>query len=118
MAERVPEMIEPGTEIEVTEVTEVTEAIGVIEVIEAIAVEEVTEMTEGHQDVMRDAMTSKGHRDGTEISLQTVWIEAQAAEEVVGPQEVIETNLLCRWVAETGRRARVLRPRRKSLPRT
>jgi len=105
MAERAREMIEPGTEIEETGATEAIEA------------EEVTETTEERRGAMRDAMISTDLQEGTEISSQIAWIEAPAVA-AVALQEVIETNLQCRWAAETGRRARVLHPRRRSLHQT
>ncbi len=104
-------MIEPGTEIEEIGVTEATEATEVIEV------EEVTEMTEGRPGAMRGATTSTDLHGGTETSSRIAWIEDQVAV-VVGRKGAIEMNSRCRWAGETGRRARVLHPRRRSLHQT
>ena len=80
---------------------------------EGIGEEEVTEMTEGCLGAMLDVMITTDHHEGTEIFLKVAWIEGQeVAVEVL--HEVIETNSLCRWVVETGRRARALRQRRRN----
>lgn len=104
-----------------TEVGIETEAIGVIvETEETEETEEIGGIGVCHAGML-DATTMIDHQDGREIcsrveSIVVAVVEEEAVEVV--RYEVIVTNLPSKWVLETGRRAPVLRPRKKSLRQT
>lgn len=97
--EKAHEMIGHGTGIEETEVAE------------------ATGKTEECQGVMLGVTTMTGRHGGTEIFLRVAWTEGQglAVAAVEDLQEAIVMNSQCKWEAEIGRKAPVLRQRRRSL---
>jgi len=91
-AERLEEMIGHGIEIVVKDLAE------------------AIEMTGECLDGMLDVMITTVHQGETVTFSKDGWREV----EDVGHQEVIGMNLRSKWAAGIGRRARVLRPRRRS----
>lgn len=76
------------------------------------------EMIEERLDGMLDAMTMNDHQGETATFLKDGWREevvVVVAAADVGHQEAIGMNLRSKWAAGTGRKARVLHPRRRSL---
>lgn len=78
-------------------------------------VAEATEKTEECQDVTLGVMTMTVRLGGTEISLRVAWTEGQVPAAVEDLQEATVMNSQCKWEAEIGKRAPVLRPKRRSL---